>query len=749
MKHLVYTSARRGIDSNYPGFCTVAATPGIPPQIRKSIENLSGYSSEGGESGAYPNYSHMKLRTREGVRHLISRISPCPPDYSGRSNTIAHHILFETAEEDLFDPLSYIMPDVRFYENWVEEPRALEDLDISTRSIPEPRPCHAWKEFTGDSGNAGVVWSKLRDQTETVLVLFPARADRLTLLRELLALVPKAARTQITFSTAPGADHSSMTECRLRLRIDCPESRRECNECRGATILDFTAETIAEGSSDVACARDGVAFNVAEKVRQDPIVPFEIRVASSPSAPIPFASTMTARRQQRHNSDRIEPSLSESGSLFRRALSIMAAFVLGIAVTFVIRAVIPAETAEVGQSDSAAQIATPQHLPETNPSNVDADSEKNQKSELERKLGDAKKENQTLAGKNEELENTINELRKNIQLLDTQIKEASQGQTQTVPPSSSAPSETPRPEPRTQQTKTEVTPLQLSIGSGLPEPYKNYAPMSKDAIGIALHEVKFNESATIELESALSAYELKSKDGFKVELHHKHPSKSSTQRLLTYSLLGGDVAELRIERDPSVDAVRAESVGIKLMNEHGQVVRVRMRPMMKVVKCELKAAGTGIWSAEIQQSDKDHVNAILGSLGNPITKEILCGPNRRFVYKITLGKDQTKPMLIVEYQLPNSVSEDKRPSIESLSNTLDRLKRTGEGTDGNTSMTKNDFMKSITPDIDSMIQHLNVITDVIPATTALHTSVGPDREWIIQSKSADRALMIGLSEDGR
>ena len=40
---LVYTSAPRGLNPDSTGFCTVATTPGMNPQVMAKLEGLSGY----------------------------------------------------------------------------------------------------------------------------------------------------------------------------------------------------------------------------------------------------------------------------------------------------------------------------------------------------------------------------------------------------------------------------------------------------------------------------------------------------------------------------------------------------------------------------------------------------------------------------------------------------------------------------------------------------------------------------------
>ncbi|MGB4737685.1 MAG: hypothetical protein WBH50_05815, partial [Fuerstiella sp.] len=66
---LVYTSARRGLRPGASGFCTVAATDGIPRALQDKLESLSGYSYTESLAGSVPpvNHSHMTVRIQRTV----------------------------------------------------------------------------------------------------------------------------------------------------------------------------------------------------------------------------------------------------------------------------------------------------------------------------------------------------------------------------------------------------------------------------------------------------------------------------------------------------------------------------------------------------------------------------------------------------------------------------------------------------------------------------------------------------------
>lgn len=754
MKHLVYTSARRGLDSNYAGFCTVAASPGFSPPIRKAIENLSGYSPEGGDSGSYPNYSHMKLRTREGVKHLISRIAPCAPDYSGRSNTIAHHILFEAHEENSLDPLAYIMPDVLFYENWIEEPRTLDEHDIGTRNTPEPLPCTSWAKFTGDAGNAGVAWMTLRDHAGPVLILVPQNADRLTLLREFLALIPPDARRHITFSTAPGADHSSMTECRLRMRIDCPESRKECAELRGAAILDFTQPRAAAHTTEAECARNGRPFEAniqPETLSTAPIqiraIPVHAKLEPSPTIPATFS-------RARHRTPDNDTTSREDGNPISRALMFAATFALGVGLTLVIRAVIP--TVSV-QSDAKPAISSENSIASNRTQDAGSMNDETAAA-TKRSLDEMKEQFAVQQNKLQSSERIITELEQSVRRLSAALNEANEAQLRTAPPAPAAEPFTNTQDTRSPETQPIAEPVQLSIEKDLGEPIKIFAPGPGDGSTVACGNMRFTGFAKVALESDDRFFELKSTDGFKIELHRKNPIKSASQRVMTISLTGGQPSELRLDRDPSASGDMPQQLSVKLMNDEGDVIRVRLKPM-SAVECELKSVDQGVWRAELDPSHDALLDSIFTSFGTQGPIALAPKGISGFTYSISRERIKNKTNLKVEFQPPTSLDFDDQPTVNSMS---ERIKRLRERLD----QAKSDLKKSedksalktnaarelihhIDDDVNAMALELDHLKAIIPATTAFHKFFDTNQEWIIPSNNADGVLIIRLSKDGR
>lgn len=446
MKHLVFTSWRRGLKTPHPGFCTVAMTPGLSDQMRQSLENLSNYRIEDESSATSPNLTHMRILSQGMRRHMFSRIAPCHADYSGRTNTIAHHIVIDPEEESDFDPLGYLDPGVRFYEQWEGDPCELDASNISSSRVPPPKSCSTWEEATGDAGHAGAVWRAFKDSDRTIVVLVPPGTDRIALIRELLALVPKPARRKVTFSTASGADSSPDVECRIRFRIDCVKSREEIARLRSAIKFDLISPKQAESSVESNCARSGTPFPTptpsGTTASTSSVMPPKVSSGSGlkpllgdgpQDQPIGVLEGETAaRRSQRASralTHRLNQSLDTPQHRQFQPLVVLGAcvgsFLIGCLLTVGISLAISADgTEEVAQRPKSVQPTNADSVksahevrrekPVSPIPNVGKDPEPRRPDDRDQKIADLSGEVKTLEAKNEELQAKNEELQASL-----------------------------------------------------------------------------------------------------------------------------------------------------------------------------------------------------------------------------------------------------------------------------------------------------------------------------------------------
>src|SRR5688572_1689102 len=99
-QEIIYTSAPQGLRPGTYGFCTVAATAGMPSSLLERLEALSGYSHlyppDDPRAALNPVvHSHLILKLNGRRVHVVSRIADAGLDYSQRSNKLAHHAVLE------------------------------------------------------------------------------------------------------------------------------------------------------------------------------------------------------------------------------------------------------------------------------------------------------------------------------------------------------------------------------------------------------------------------------------------------------------------------------------------------------------------------------------------------------------------------------------------------------------------------------------------------------------------------------
>src|SRR5438105_218526 len=101
---LYYTSAPKGLKPGSSGFCTVAATAGIPRPLAERLELLSGYQSplslDGGAADPSPvSWSHWRVYSEGTTRSVLSRVAAAGLDHTRRPNKLAYHLALETAQQ--------------------------------------------------------------------------------------------------------------------------------------------------------------------------------------------------------------------------------------------------------------------------------------------------------------------------------------------------------------------------------------------------------------------------------------------------------------------------------------------------------------------------------------------------------------------------------------------------------------------------------------------------------------------------
>ena len=208
MKELVYTSARSGLKLGSNGFCTVAMSDGLAVASVEFLERLSNvyrpvympYDSRATENPVAVSLVRVRLSGQSLT--ILSRNAASGVDHTGRTNNLAHHLVFESATEcAASNPASVAASRQSFFEQWDQPPGRLPARQASVASGPSGT-CRLWSELTGDSGWAATVASAwtARD-SQPLYVIYPARTDILGLFAEAISLLPSERRWEATFTT--------------------------------------------------------------------------------------------------------------------------------------------------------------------------------------------------------------------------------------------------------------------------------------------------------------------------------------------------------------------------------------------------------------------------------------------------------------------------------------------------------------------------------------------------------------------
>ena len=290
---LIHTSAPHGIDANARGFTVVAMSQGLGGVWKTRLESLSSYSIETGVAEKPVVCRHVLLRVGGSRRHVLSRISPCGLDYTGRPNRIAHHLLLDPSECPGSGPGWLLQQDDLFCHQWDRDPVILGVAPILPDSNITPSVCSIWKELTGDAGHAGHVLRHLQSEDRKPLVLVLPNGNAippLTLFAEAIALLDPADRWTATFTTLVQKLPSD-AECAIQIAIAGTQTARTALAHPGMLALDVTSMPACPQDAFTQAAREGTglpAFNSPRAGLVDPhkkLVDPRKRAADSRQAP--------------------------------------------------------------------------------------------------------------------------------------------------------------------------------------------------------------------------------------------------------------------------------------------------------------------------------------------------------------------------------------------------------------------------------------------------------------------------------
>ncbi|MBR0237360.1 MAG: cell envelope integrity protein TolA [Thermoguttaceae bacterium] len=262
-QELIYTSFPKGVKPGVSGFCTVAASPDLAPNMISRLEGLSGYRHlymPGTPEADYnpANWSHVVINVGNAESHVVYRVADAGLDYTGRSNKLAHFIVLDKSELVPCGPAAMLttpgLIDLAFDEQVGTRP--------FTRPIPRQlasaRPCMAWGQAAGDPGWAGEL-AKTAWTGKYACIVYKPGMNVLALIKEAMALLPPDRRWKTTFSTYYSKLPTGI-DCQWRCVVaGTPEAAQAIAEVGSGLVIDLSNGTLAPApdSPAVAAARAG------------------------------------------------------------------------------------------------------------------------------------------------------------------------------------------------------------------------------------------------------------------------------------------------------------------------------------------------------------------------------------------------------------------------------------------------------------------------------------------------------------
>ena len=281
-KELIYTSVPKGLKPGSEGFCTVAYTNSMSPNMVRLLESYSNYLFLPLEtlSSTPVSFRHYKTKVDARTVDILTRIAYHEHDYSGRTNKFAHHLVLEKDEICPAGPAWLCLHDnpVIFRFKWEGNPRLIKEKEClipsssDVLSVPPP----TWRKLTAiNGGEAEAGWAGKLAQSfidnpkmsSYIVYDLGMRDDILLLIREALQLLTPAQRWEVTFNTYYNgvANADCLWRCCLP---DSPGLARARNR-PGVLLIDLTKPlpALEDESPLVAAAREGRMAEIVENAK--------------------------------------------------------------------------------------------------------------------------------------------------------------------------------------------------------------------------------------------------------------------------------------------------------------------------------------------------------------------------------------------------------------------------------------------------------------------------------------------------
>ena len=302
-QELHFTSSPRGIKPGAQGFCKVAATAGMPNALIEQLERLSVYRAA--FPAGDPRYrlnppvlSHRLLTIGGRNCHVLSRIGIAPPDYTGRTNFYAHHLVLGDNELLPEGPAWLLRAQGLMSSAWQGEPRIIPSPRVLPPTLSAPEAVITWQSLTGDANWGLALADACQDAVRrTMFLIFTPDQDLPALIDESLHYLPPDRRWLVEF-TSYATDGGDVAFYCSGLLAGTPQAVEMAKRHPGS-ILDLTKPL---GSAPARKARTpasavrhspGVA-SISLSLPPEPAPPPALKVAPAIPARSQLASRMSA-----------------------------------------------------------------------------------------------------------------------------------------------------------------------------------------------------------------------------------------------------------------------------------------------------------------------------------------------------------------------------------------------------------------------------------------------------------------------
>jgi hypothetical protein len=159
-RELIFTSVPSGISPGSTGYCTVAKHKGIDRLLDQAIEEICFYEMMNSTTKPVV-HAYRILRLNTGTFHVLTRISFSGSDHTGRTNYLAHNLIFDQAETYMqtVSPAEIFLSGAGWLSAWPKgAPPAFLNEDTCKVLLPTSSSIHSslqtWNNFTGNGNLA-------------------------------------------------------------------------------------------------------------------------------------------------------------------------------------------------------------------------------------------------------------------------------------------------------------------------------------------------------------------------------------------------------------------------------------------------------------------------------------------------------------------------------------------------------------------------------------------------------------------